>query len=264
MADSLTFIRTEMLLGSAAMERLKKSRVAVFGVGGVGGYVVEALARSGIGALDLFDGDCVAVSNLNRQILATRSTVGMPKVEAAERRVRDISPETVVSCHRMFVLPENIGEINFSAFNYVVDAIDTVSGKLAIISAAKAAGVPVISAMGAGNKLDPSAFRVSDIAKTSACPLARVMRIELRKRGISGVKAVWSDETPRRPLPEIAEKSAAAERSEDDGDATGGNGKAAFSRRATPGSVSFVPGVAGLIAAGEVIRDLAGDADSAL
>ena len=239
-----TFIRTEYLLGSAAMAKLASSRVAVFGLGGVGGHAAEALARSGIGALDLVDSDTVSRSNLNRQILALESTLGLPKVEAAAARIREIHPGCRVRIYPVFFLPETEAEFDFSAYDYVVDAIDTVSGKLALIEKARAAGVPVISAMGAGNKLDGSRFRVSDLYETSVCPLARVMRHECRKRGINSLKVVWSDEPPAEPLPEFAE-TAAEELSE-----------SGTSRRSVPGSAAWVTGAAGLLLAGAVIRDL--------
>ena len=228
------FSRTRMLLGDAAMDRLKRARVAVFGVGGVGGHVVEALTRSGVGALDLVDSDRVALSNLNRQIIATRDTLGMLKVDAAKGRILSINPDCVVRTYPIFFLPETADRFDFSQYDYVVDAIDTVAGKLRLIEAAKAAGVPVISCMGAGNKLDPTSFRVADISKTSVCPLARVMRRELKKRGIDRVKVVYSTEPALSPAPTDEN--------------TG--------RRATPGSTAFVPAVAGMILAGEVIRDL--------
>ena len=232
------FSRTQMLLGPEAMEKLQQSRVAVFGIGGVGGYVVEALARAGVGALDLVDHDRIALSNLNRQIIATRETLGRYKVDVAEARIHSINPDCKVTVHRIFFLPETREQFVFSDYDYIVDAIDTVAGKLALVETAKAAGTPVICAMGAGNKLDPSAFRVADIYETSVCPLARVMRSECRKRGIDRLKVVYSTEPPLQPL-EQPEASASA-------------------RRSTPGSVSFVPSVAGLILAGEVIRDLVG------
>jgi len=232
------FSRTQMLLGPEAMEKLRQSRVAVFGIGGVGGYVVEALARAGIGALDLVDHDRIALSNLNRQIIATRETLGEYKVDVAEARIHSINPDCKVTVHRIFFLPETREQFVFSDYDYIVDAIDTVAGKLALVETAKAAGTPVICAMGAGNKLDPSAFRVADIYETSVCPLARVMRSECRKRGIDRLKVVYSTEPPLQPL-EQPEASSSA-------------------RRSTPGSVSFVPSVAGLILAGEVVRDLVG------
>ena len=228
------FSRTRMLLGDQAQERLGKARVAVFGIGGVGGHAVEALARSGVGALDLIDSDRVVLSNLNRQIVATRDTLGMLKVEAAKARVLSINPDCQVRTYPIFYLPETADQFDFTAYDYVVDAIDTVAGKLQLIEAAKAAGTPIISSMGAGNKLDPTAFRVADISETSVCPLARVMRRELKKRGIEHVKVVYSTEPALSPAP--AEEP------------TG--------RRATPGSVAFVPSVAGLILAGEVIKDI--------
>ena len=228
------FSRTRMLLGDAAMDRLQNARVAVFGVGGVGGHVVEALTRSGVGALDLIDSDRVELSNLNRQIIATQGTLGMLKVDAAKARVLSINPDCQVQTHPIFFLPETADQFDFTQYDYVVDAIDTVAGKLQLIEAAKAAGVPVISSMGAGNKLDPTAFRVADIDQTSVCPLARVMRRELRKRGIEHVKVVYSTEPALSPAPADEE--------------TG--------RRSTPGSVAFVPAVAGLVLAGEVIKDL--------
>ncbi len=229
------FSRTESLLGPEAMDRLGKSRVAVFGVGGVGGYVVEALARSGVGALDLIDKDVVEESNINRQLLALTSTVGRPKVEVAAERVRDISPDCAVTTHQTFFLPETKDAFDFTQYDYVVDAIDTVTGKLLLIECAKKAGVPVISAMGAGNKLDPTGFRVCDLFATNFDGLARIMRKECRKRGIESLKVVWSDEDPLTPA-----------------DAEEGDP----GRRSTPGSVAFVPSVAGLILAGEVVKDL--------
>ncbi|MBQ8308414.1 MAG: tRNA threonylcarbamoyladenosine dehydratase [Clostridia bacterium] len=226
------FSRTERLIGVAALEKLKKARVAVFGVGGVGGYAVEALARSGVGTLDLVDNDVVSESNINRQIIALHSTLGKLKTEVAAARARDINPEIEVRTHNVFFLPETAETFDFSRYDYVIDAIDTVSGKLALIEKAKAANVPVISAMGAGNKLDPTAFTVADISKTSVCPLARVMRRELKKRGIEHVKVVYSKEEPQGE-PQKNE-----------------NGKP------VPASIAFVPSVAGLIIASEVIKDL--------
>lgn len=233
------FIRTQMLLGEDAMERLATSRVAVFGLGGVGGHVVEALARSGIGALDLIDNDTVALSNLNRQIIATENTLGELKTEAAKARVLTVNPNCRVTLHNCFFLPENADTFDFSAFDYVVDAIDTVSGKLAIIEKALAAGVPVISSMGTGNKLNPAMLTVSDISETSYDPLARVMRRELKKRGITSLKVVWSREKALTPAAPPGEAD-----------------KPSGSRRSTPGSTPFVPGCAGLILASEVVRDL--------
>ena len=232
------FSRTRLLLGEAAMERLAGARVAVFGIGGVGGHVVEALVRSGIGEIDLIDSDMVSESNLNRQLIATHSTVGRYKVDVMEERIRDINPQAIVHKFQCFFLPENAGQFPFEAYDYVVDAVDTVTAKIELVLKAQAAGVPVISSMGAGNKLDASAFRVADIYQTSVCPLARVMRRELKKRGIGHLKVVYSQEMPLA-LSDSGE--------------TPPEGK-----RAIPGSVAFVPSVAGLIIAGEVVRDLAG------
>ena len=232
------FIRTEMLLGAEALARLQRARVALFGLGGVGGYALEALARSGIGQLDLIDNDTVSVSNLNRQILATHSTVGMPKVEAGKRRVLDINPHCVVRTYPLFYTPDTAGSFDFSQYDYVVDAIDTVTGKLALVQQAHDAAVPIISCMGTGNKLDASQFEVADISKTSMCPLARVMRRELGKRGIRHLKVVYSKEEALTPTGWEEEA-------------------AALGKRQIPGSVAFVPGAAGLILAGEVVRDIA-------
>ena len=234
--------RTRLLLGQAGMEKLKNARVAVFGLGGVGGYVVEALARSGVGSLVLVDHDTVSPTNRNRQILATTETVGMPKVQAAADRVRSIDPAIEVDARQMMYLPDTVGEFDFSQYDYVVDAIDTVTGKLALIRAAKDAGVPIISSMGTGNKLDPTAFRVADIYETSVCPLARIMRKECRRRGIDSLKVVYSEEEPIDCTPP-AEDPIWQELPE--------------GRNALPGSCAFVPAVAGLIIAGEVIKDIA-------
>jgi tRNA A37 threonylcarbamoyladenosine dehydratase len=228
-----------MLLGEAAISKLSRARVAVFGIGGVGGYVAEALARAGIGALDLIDNDTVSVSNINRQIIALHSTVGRPKVEVMAERIRDINPDCLVRTFPVFYLPETADQFDFSDYDYIADAVDTVSAKLDLAVRAHEAGTPIIAAMGAGNKLDASAFEVADIAKTSVCPLARVMRIELRKRGIHHMKVVYSREEPRAPQHEQSPDTDAP-------------------RRATPGSISFVPGAAGLIMAGEIIKDLSG------
>lgn len=225
------FERTRMLLGDDAVEKLNNSRVAVFGVGGVGGYVVEALARSGVGELDVFDKDTVSVSNINRQIIATQSTVGMSKTEAVKARVAEINPQCVVHVHEVFYMPENADDYDFSEYDYIVDAIDTVTAKIEIIKRAKEKNIPVISSMGTGNKLDPTRLEVADISKTTVCPLARVMRRELKSRGINHLKVVYSKEEPR--------KTAITE----DG-------------RNAPASVAFVPSVAGLIIAGEVIKDI--------
>ena len=232
------FLRTAMLLGEEAIEKLQKARVAVFGIGGVGGYTVEALARAGIGRIDVIDNDTVSLSNINRQILATHSTVGMPKVEAAKKRILDINPNCDVVTHQVFYTPETEGQFEFSQYDYIVDAIDTATGKLALVQNAHAVGTPIICCMGTGNKLDASAFQVADISKTSMCPLARIMRKELGKRGIKHLKVVYSQEEALTP--------------------TGWEGEAAaLGKRQIPGSVSFVPGAAGLILAGEVIKDIA-------
>ena len=243
------FSRTQLLLGPEAMEHLSRCRVAVFGIGGVGGYAVEALVRSGIGALDLIDDDRVCLTNLNRQLYATRKTVGKYKVDVAEERVLDINPDCRVTTHKTFFLPETQAEFDFAAYDYVVDAIDTVKGKLALVEQAQAANTPIISAMGAGNKLDPSAFRVADIYQTSVCPLARVMRSECRKRGIRHLKVVYSTEPPTRPLedPAISCRSHCI--------CPPGTRKCTV-RRDIPGSTAFVPSVAGLMIAGEVVKDL--------
>ena len=232
----MIFSRTEILIGKEAVERLKKARIAVFGVGGVGGYVVEALARSGVGTLDLIDNDVVSESNINRQIIALHSTVGKPKVEVAAARAKDINPSICVHTHCVLYLPETADQFDFSNYDYVVDAIDTVSGKLCLIEEANRAKVPVISSMGAGNKLNATAFEVADIQKTSVCPLARVMRRELKKRGIEHLKVVYSKEEPL-PSPLKDEESG----------------------KPIPGSIAFVPSVVGLILAGEVIKDLIKD-----
>ncbi|MCD7838454.1 MAG: tRNA threonylcarbamoyladenosine dehydratase [Clostridiales bacterium] len=234
------FSRTQLLLGREAMERLFRARVAVFGVGGVGGYTVEALTRSGVGQLDLIDNDRVSLSNLNRQIIATHSTIGQYKVDAAQARILDINPEAVVRTYKVFYTPQTAEQFDFSQYDYVVDAIDTVTGKLALVEQAQKAGTPIISCMGAGNKLNAAAFEVTDLSKTSMCPLARVMRKELGKRGIKHLKVVYSREPAMTPL-------------EDEAPSEPGDG----SRRQVPGSTAFVPAVAGLIVAGEVVKDLA-------
>nr|MBQ8253236.1 tRNA threonylcarbamoyladenosine dehydratase [Lachnospiraceae bacterium] len=230
------FERSAMLLGEPQISSLAEKRVAVFGIGGVGGYVVEALARTGIGAFDLIDHDTVSVTNLNRQIIATTDTIGKNKAQVMRERILTINPEAVVRVHDCFFLPENADEFHFEEYDYVVDAVDTVTAKLEIIERSKKAGVPVISAMGAGNKLDPTRFEVADISETSVCPLAKVMRRELKKRGIEKVKVVYSKEEARSPLfdPPAQEET----------------------HKRAPGSVAFVPSVAGLIAASEVIKDL--------
>ncbi len=234
------YSRTAMLLGKEAIKMLSEARVAVFGIGGVGGYVVEALVRAGVGAIDLVDNDEVCRSNLNRQIIATTSTLGMSKVDAMEARIKDIHPECIVRKNQCFYLPETAGQFDFTQYSYVVDAIDTVTGKIQLVMQAKEAGVPIISSMGTGNKLNPTELEVEDIYKTSVCPLAKVMRRELKKRGVEKLKVVYSKEEPRTPF-------VVAEKEENE------------KRRATPGSVSFVPSVAGLIIASEVIKDLVGE-----
>lgn len=232
------FSRTELIFGKNAMQKLSESRVAVFGVGGVGGYTVEALARSGIGTLDIIDNDTVALTNINRQIIATHSTVGKYKVDVAKERIHDINPDCIVNTYKTFFMPDTAGGFDFSQYDYVVDAIDTVTGKIEIIMQAKAAGIPVISSMGAGNKVDPTAFEVTDIYKTSVCPLAKVMRYQLKRRGIKKLKVVYSKETPIVP-------SGNAEWNEE-----------SDVKRSIPGSNAFVPSVVGLIIAGEVIKDI--------
>ena len=233
------FSRTELLLGSQAMEKLNNAKVAVFGLGGVGGYVVEALARSGVGALVLVDHDTISTTNINRQLLATTETVGMGKADAAAKRVLSINPQAAVEAVTMFYGPDTAHLFDFSQYDYVVDAIDTVTGKLALVQAAKAVNTPIISCMGTGNKLDPTRFQIADITKTSVCPLARIMRKECAKRGIKHLKVLFSTEDP---LPSAPDAAALEELPE--------------GRRALPGSVAFVPSVAGLIIAGEVIKDL--------
>lgn len=234
------FSRTELLLGREGMERLARAHVAVFGLGGVGGYTAEALVRSGVGTLDLVDSDRVSLTNLNRQILATHRTLGQYKADAARERALEINPDAVINARKVFYGPDTAGEFDFSQYDYVVDAIDTVTGKLALIQQALEAGTPVISCMGAGNKLDPAAFRVADIYETSVCPLARVMRKELKRRGVKRLKVVYSQEPPRGPEGALYQESLAGE-----------------VRRQVPGSAAFVPAAAGLILAGEVVRDLA-------
>lgn len=236
------FTRTELLFGREAMEKLAAARVAVFGVGGVGGYAVEALARSGVGALDLIDSDTISLTNINRQLLATHDSIGKSKVEVARQRVLSINPACTVTTHQVFYLPETEAQFDFTRYDYIIDAIDTVSGKLALIANAQKAGTPIICSMGAGNKLDPTAFRVADIYETSADALARVIRKECRKRGIARLKVVYSQEEARRPLTEAQAPLC-----------TPGT-----TRKDIPGSTAFVPSVAGLILAGEVIKDIAG------
>lgn len=244
------FSRTRLMWGDAAIERLRRCRVAVFGLGGVGGYAAEALARGGVGEMDLIDDDKICLTNLNRQIYALRSTIGQYKVDAAAARIRDICPETKVNARRMFFLPENAAEFDFNLYDYIVDAVDTVSAKLALAEAADKAGTPIISCMGAGNKTDPTALRVADIYETRICPLARIMRRELKKRGIKALKVVYSEEEPRRPVSDAF--APCLEKCGCPPDTA--MGRAA--RRAIPGSNSFVPPAAGLIMAGEVLKYL--------
>lgn len=251
--------RTGLLIGEEGVEKLQSARVAVFGIGGVGGYVVEALARSGVGALDLIDNDTVALSNLNRQIIATKQTVGQYKVDVMKERIMSINPEAQVEVYRCFFLPENADEFDFAQYDYVVDAVDTVTAKLEIIMRAKAVGVPVISCMGAGNKLDPTKFEVTDIYKTTMCPLAKVMRRELKKRGVESLKVVYSTEQALQPrTPEKEDKLSGQSVGQSNTDNAGNTKNPGSSRRSTPGSIAYVPAVAGLIAAGEVIKDLLG------
>ena len=244
------FSRTELLLGKEAMNKLEDARVAVFGIGGVGGYVCEALARSGVGKLDLIDNDKVCMSNLNRQIIATRKTVGQYKTEVMKDRILDINPEAEVNIHNCFFLPDNADEFPFEEYDYVVDAVDTVTAKIALVMKCKELDIPIISSMGAGNKLDASAFRVTDIYKTKVCPLAKVMRRELKKRGVKKLKVVYSEEKPVRPLEDmsISCRQHCVCPPETDRKCT--------ERRDIPGSIAFVPAVAGLILAGEVVKDL--------
>jgi tRNA A37 threonylcarbamoyladenosine dehydratase len=238
------YSRTRLLLGSEGVDRLRSAHVALFGLGGVGGYAAEALARAGIGHIDLIDNDTVSLTNLNRQMLALHSTLGQYKVDAAAARIRDIDPTIEVRTFKTFYLPETANQFDFTQYDYVLDAIDTVTGKLALMQQARDAGVPVISCMGTGNKLDPTGFKVADISKTSGCALSRVIRKECAKRGIKGVKVVYSEELPLEV--------------ENDAEEMAQSREAGSSRRSLPGSTPFVPGVAGLIMAGQVIRDLAG------
>ncbi len=236
------YIRTELLLGKESMEKLKKSRVAVFGLGGVGGYVVEALARSGVGALDIIDNDTISPSNINRQIIATRSTVGSLKTDVMKKRIEDIDPSIRVTAYPVFFLPDQAHLFPFDKFDYIVDAIDTVTSKLALVMTAHEKNIPIISSMGTGNKINPTMLEVADISRTKVCPLAKIMRKELKKRGISHLKCVYSKERPLEPNPQALERCEAPP----------------LSRRSVPGSTAFVPSVAGMIIAGEVVKDLTG------
>ena len=247
------FSRTELLLGKDAMQKLSESRVAVFGVGGVGGYVCEALVRSGVGAFDLIDDDKVCLTNLNRQIIATRKTVGKYKVDVMKERILDINPDADVRIHKCFFLPENANEFPFGEYDYVVDAVDTVTAKIELVMQAQKMHVPIISSMGAGNKLDGSQFRVVDIYKTKVCPLAKVMRHELKKRGVKKLKVVYSEEIPTRPIEDMAISCRT------NCICPPGAEHKCTERRDIPGSVAFVPSVAGLIIAGEVVKDLCRD-----
>lgn len=235
------FTRTELLLGKEAMEKLARSRVAVFGIGGVGGYTVEALVRSGIGAIDIVDNDKVSLTNINRQIYATMNTIGKYKVDVAAERIAEINPQVTVRAYKTFYTPETACQFDFTQYDYVVDAIDTVTGKIGLVVQAQQAGTPIISSMGAGNKLDPTAFQVADIYETSVCPLAKVMRKELSRRGVKALKVVYSKEKPLEPIDEIESSCKEQEN---------------VTKRQVPGSVAFVPSVVGLIIAGEVIKDL--------
>ncbi len=246
------FSRTQLLLGQDGMNRLANARVAVFGVGGVGGFTVEALARSGVGTIDLIDDDKVCLTNINRQIIALRSTVGKYKVDVAAERLRDINQNIQVNTYKTFYMPDTAHQFDFSQYDYVVDAIDTITGKLELVMQAHKAGTPIICSMGAGNKLDPTAFRVADIYKTSVDPLARVMRHELRKRGIKKLKVVYSEEPPMRPIEDMASSCRT------NCICPPGAARKCTERRDIPGSNAFVPSVVGLIIAGEVIKDLSG------
>lgn len=245
------FSRTELLLGKEAMEKLKNAKVAVFGIGGVGGYVCEALVRSGVGAFDLIDDDKVCLTNLNRQIIATRKTVGKYKTDVMKDRILEINPDARVEVHKCFFLPENADEFPFDKYDYIVDAVDTVTAKISLVMKAQEMNVPIISSMGAGNKLDASQFRVADIYKTKVCPLAKVMRRELKKRGVKKLKVVYSEEQPTRPVEDMAISCRT------NCICPPGAAHKCTERRDIPGSVAFVPSVAGLIIAGEVVKDLA-------
>lgn len=246
------FSRTELLLGKVGMEKLAGARVAVFGIGGVGGYVCEALVRSGVGAFDLIDDDKVCLTNINRQIIATRKTVGKYKVDVMQERMQEINPDVKVQVHKCFFLPENAAKFPFAEYDYVVDAVDTVTAKLELIMKAKEAGVPIISSMGAGNKLDASQFKVADIYQTRVCPLAKVMRRELKKRGVEKLKVVYSEEMPTRPVEDMTISCRT------NCICPPGAKHKCTERRDIPGSVAFVPSVVGLIIAGEVVKDLTG------
>jgi len=247
------FSRTELLFGKEGMEKLYKAKVAVFGIGGVGGYVVEGLARSGVGEIDLIDDDKVCLTNINRQLHATRKTVGKYKVDVAKERILEINPDAIVNIHNTFFLPSTANEFDFTKYDYIVDAIDTVTGKIELVLKAKEAGVPIISSMGAGNKMNPAGFEVVDIYKTSICPLAKVMRKELKKRGIEKLKVVYSKEVPMKPIEDMAISCKA------NCICPPGTTRKCTQRRQVPGSNAFVPSVVGLIIAGEVVKDLMAD-----
>ena len=244
------FSRTQLLIGEEGINRLKGAKVAVFGIGGVGGYVCEALVRSGVGAFDLIDDDKVCLTNLNRQIIATRKTIGKYKVDVMKERILDINPDADVQVHKCFFLPENAADFPFEEYDYIVDAVDTVTAKISLVMKAKELNIPIISSMGAGNKLDASLFKVADIYQTKVCPLAKVMRRELKKRGVKKLKVVYSEEQPIRPLEDMAISCRS------NCICPPGAAHKCTERRAIPGSVAFVPSVAGLIIAGEVVKDL--------
>ena len=244
------FSRTELLFGKEAMEKLASSRVAVFGIGGVGGYTVEALVRSGVGAVDLIDDDRICLTNINRQIYATRKTVGKYKADVAAERIHEINPDAVVNTYKTFYTPETAEQFDFTEYDYIVDAIDTITGKIALVMNADAAGTPIISSMGAGNKVDPTAFEVTYIYKTSVCPLAKVMRYELKRRGIKKLNVVYSKEVPLKPIDDMAISCRTH------CICPPGTARKCTQRRQVPGSNAFVPSVVGLIIAGEVIKDL--------
>ncbi len=244
------FSRTQLLIGEEGINRLKGAKVAVFGIGGVGGYVCEALVRSGVGAFDLIDDDKVCLTNLNRQIIATRKTVGKYKVDVMKERILDINPDADVQVHKCFFLPENAADFPFEEYDYIVDAVDTVTAKISLVMKAKELNIPIISSMGAGNKLDASLFKVADIYQTKVCPLAKVMRRELKKRGVKKLKVVYSEEQPMTPIEDMAISCRS------NCICPPGAAHKCTERRAIPGSVAFVPSVAGLIIAGEVVKDL--------
>jgi len=244
------FSRTQLLIGPEAMEKLHNARVAVFGIGGVGGYTVEALVRSGIGTIDIIDDDIVCITNINRQIIATWKSIGKYKVDVMEERIKDISPTTIVNKHKMFFLPETAGQFDFSKYDYVVDAVDTVTAKISLVLSAQEAGIPIISCMGAANKMDPTKFEVADIYKTSVCPLAKVMRYELRKRGVKHLKVVFSTEEVMKP---IIDPDTSCELNSI---SSSGTGIECTDRHQVPGSNAFVPSVAGMILAAEVVKDI--------